>query len=107
MRRNCIFNNSQKERRFSAKHLVLFIVGGVLAASSVLMTVVAATSSVEVASLREKEKALLAEKRSMENTLAGSFSVNDLELKSSSMGYSKPSNLVYISGSEEVAINLP
>lgn len=108
MKRNCILiSNIKKGKQFSAKHLALFVVGGVLAASSVLMTVVAATSSVEVASLREKEKMLLTEKRNMENVLADSYSVSDLEVKSGTMGYSKPSNLVYISGSEEVAINLP
>lgn len=107
MKRNCIFSSIKKEKQFGARHIALFVVGGVLAVSSVFMTVVVATSSVEVASLREKEKILLAEKRNMENTLADSYSVSDLETKGGAMGYSKPSNLVYISGSEEVAINLP
>lgn len=107
MKKYCLSKNNQKIKYFNAKHAVLFVVGCVLAASSILMTVVAATSSIEIASLREKEKTLLADKRTMENTLAGSLSVSDLEIKGGEMGYSKPLNLVYISGSEEVAINLP
>lgn len=80
---------------------------GILAISSIFMTVVAATSSVEVASLREKEKILFQEKRNMENIIAESLSINDLEAKSSEMGYKEPANLVYIPETETVAANLP
>lgn len=80
---------------------------GILAASSIAMTVVAATSSVEVASLREKANQLSMEKRNMENTLAESLSISDLEEKSGEMGYARPANLVYIPETETVAANLP
>ena len=93
--------------KVGAKRFILFAATGILAGSSIFMTVVAATSSVEVASLRERQKVLAAEKRNMENTLAESLSVSDLEEKSGDMGYTEPINLVYIKSSDTVAANLP
>lgn len=89
------------------KKYILFTVLGVLAMSSVFMTVETATSSVEVASLKQKEDTLSLEKRNLENTLAKSLSMSDLEEKSTEMGYTKPANMVYITGSKETAAKLP
>lgn len=84
------------------------MVFGVLAVSSIFMTVETATSGVEVSDLRQKEAELSMEKRNLEGTLMQSLSVNDLESKSGEMGFAKPTAMVYVSESQEaVAANLP
>jgi cell division protein FtsL len=100
-------NKQNKETKFSMTKYILFVVAGVLAISSVFMTVETATSSVEVTSLRQKENELSLEKRNLENRLAKSLSINDLEEKSGQMGYGKPVNMVYVTGSKETAAKLP
>ncbi len=86
---------------------ILFTVAGVLAVSSIFMTVETATSGVEVSSLRQKERELSMEKRNLENTLVKSLSVNGLEEKSSELGYTRPSKMVYVSQSQEAMAKLP
>lgn len=76
---------------------------GVLAASSVLMTVVSATSGAEVSKLQKEEAALADHKRFLEDALVRTLSMNQLQEKSGSLGYVKPTNLVYVAPPEAVA----
>lgn len=101
-----IIKNTKKERK-SIRKYVLFAVFGIMALSSVFMTVETATSSVEVTKLREKESELSLEKRNLEGSLTESLSMNDLETKSADMGFSKPTSLVYVSKSQDVVAQLP
>jgi hypothetical protein len=89
------------------KKYVLFVVAGILALSSVFMTVETATSGVEISKLRQKENILSMEKRSLEGTLVKSLSVYDLEQNGSQMGYVKPTMMVYVSQSQEAVAKLP
>ena len=87
---------------------VLFLgILGILAISSVLVTVETATSGVEVASLRKTESLLRMEERGLEGDLAKQLSVNDLDGKSGGLGYVKPSAMIYVSGSQEAVAKLP
>lgn len=86
---------------------VLFTVAGILAVSSIFMTVETATSSVEVSNLRQKEAELSMEKRNLENTLVRSLSMNDLEVKGNELGFTKPLSVVFVSDSEESVAKLP
>ncbi len=107
-RRNLsVKNNNKEDLRGKVTKCILFAVAVFLALSSILMTVETATSSVEVSSLRDEESRLLAEKRNLENTLAQSLSMNDLQQKGSEMGYTQPTNLVYVTGGSEVVAKLP
>lgn len=109
MTRRIKLNNKNKKsevKKDYRKH-ILFTVGGILAISSIFMTVESATSSVEVSSLRQKEVELSLEKRNLENSLAKSLSISDLEEKGNELGYTVPSNMIYISGSKETAARLP
>lgn len=107
MRRTIIYKETKRRASHGITKYVLFAVGGLLAISSILMTVETATSGVEVASLREKQSELSMEKRNLENTLVRSLSMSDLEQKGIEMGYVKPMNTVYVSESKEAVAKLP
>jgi hypothetical protein len=100
-------NKGEKRASRSLTKYVLFILAGVLAVSSILMTVETATSSVEVSNLRQKEAELSMEKRNLENTLVRSLSMSDLEEKGNELGFAKPSSVVFVSNSEEPVAKLP
>jgi len=107
-RRNSVRQNKFKkvEKRSITKY-ILMAVAGILALSSVIMTVENASSGVEVASLREKQSQLSLEKRNLENTLVKSLSMSDLETKSTELGYIVPTSTVYVSGPKEAVAKLP
>ena len=103
-------NINKKEswlRDLGLKKYILIVVAGILAISSIFMTVEGATSGVEVSKLRQKESELSMEKRNLEGTLVKSLSVNGLEQKSAELGYTKPGNMVYVSQSQEAMAKLP
>ena len=107
MRRININKKEKKVTKSNVTKYLLFVIGGLLAVSSVFMTVETATSGVEVSNLREKESSLSMEKRSLEASLVQSLSINDLGEKSSEMGFGKPVTMVYVAESLEVAAKLP
>lgn len=94
-------------KKLNLKKYILFIAVGVMAISSVFMTVEAATSGAEVGELRHKESQLLLEKRSLEETLVKSLSMNQLQVKGNELGFAAPGAMVYASGSLETMAKLP
>ena len=85
------------------KKYILIGFCGLLVASSILMTVVSATSGAEVSDLQKQEALLLDDKRSLENTLVKTLSINQLQEKGNELGYVKPASLVYVAPPEAVA----
>jgi len=85
------------------KKYILIGVCGILAASSILMTLEAATSGVEVSNLRNQEVALSSQKTYLEDTLVKSLSMSSLQQESSTLGFVKPSTLVYVTPIQPVA----
>lgn len=85
------------------RNYILISVCGILALSSVLMTIETATSSMEVAKLEDQKKQLTEERRTLEEGLVKNISVAGLQEKSLDMGFTKPTNLVYVAGNEQVA----
>lgn len=86
-----------------AKTTIFVVVCGLLAVSSIFMTIEGAASGVEIAKLEKKELQLIDEKRMLEESLVKNLSVGELQEKSTELGFAKPTNLVYISGTESVA----
>jgi len=86
----------------SKKYILIGFLGA-LAVSSILMTVATATSGVEVAKLQKEEATLTDQKRYLENMLVKTLSMNELQEKSGSLGYARPTNLVYVTPPEAVA----
>jgi len=107
MRRIKIEKKNNKVTARSFQKYILFAVAGILAVSSIFMTVETATSGVEVSSLRQKESELAMEKRNLEGSLVKTLSMNDLGQKGNEMGYVKPATMVYVSGSPEAMARLP
>jgi hypothetical protein len=97
----CEFCKNEIMKNF--KKYILIAVCSILAVSSIFMTVETATSGVEVSNLRNKEIALMNQKRDLEDSLIKNMSVSSLQQKSGAMGYEKPSVLVYVSPSQPVA----
>jgi len=87
----------------SIKKYILIGLFGVLAISSVIMTVVSATSGAEISKLQKEEAKLTDEKRYLENMLVKTLSMSQLQEKSGSLGFGKPVNLVYVTQPEAVA----
>lgn len=107
-RTNLVKRNKIKktEKKSFTKYILLTVVG-VLAVSSIAMTVETASSGVEMAAIREEEGRLVSEKRNLENSLVRSLSMTDLEVKSTELGYAKPADTFYVSGPKENVAQLP
>lgn len=82
---------------------VLVGVCGILAVSSVLMTIETATSGMEIAKLEETESILVAQKSELEAKLVKSLSLGELAEQSEGLGFVKASDLVYLTLDEPVA----
>lgn len=85
------------------KKKILIITSVVFAVSSVLLTIESVTTSAEVASLQTKQAALSSQKRELQGDLVKSISTSDLEEKGISLGFTKPSNLIYLGSPTNVA----
>ncbi|MFI5241089.1 MAG: hypothetical protein ACHQUA_01510 [Microgenomates group bacterium] len=82
----------------------LLIISMVLfAVSSVFLTIESVTSGAEVSSLEQKESALLAQKRELDEDLVKAVSISDLEEKGQELGYTKASNIIYLGQNANVA----
>jgi hypothetical protein len=80
--------------------LPVLVVFGIL---TVYLTIEAATSGAKLADLERKAIELSAENQKLSNQLVRSSSLKDLGEKAEDMGFSKPSEVVYISEKEAVA----
>jgi hypothetical protein len=85
------------------RNTLLIAFCGVLALSSVFMTIEAATSGAEVVRIEKTQAAISDENRALEETLVKSLSLAELEEKSTELGFVKADNLVYITLQESVA----
>lgn len=89
--------------KINPKKCVLIGVCGILAISSIFMTIETATGSAEVAVLQKEEATLSDTKRGLEDNLVKFLSMNQLQTKSAEMGFVKPLALVYVAPTEVVA----
>ena len=95
-----------KPKLKSTKFYILIGVIGILAVSSIFLSIESAVTGSTVAGLERQEKNLLAQNRDLEASLVKTLSNSELQEKSSELGFSKPTNLVYINDTAPVA-NLP
>ncbi len=98
-----IYNNKSVKNKTSVKSVknyILITLCGILAASSVFMTIETATSGAEVANLDKTEIELTNQKRALEENLVKGISMSSLEGKSAELGFIKPESLVYVAGNE-------
>lgn len=84
---------------------LLFILG-VLFAATVYLTIEVSTLGSVLASLEQEEGVLLRERNLLANELVKASSLSEYKKKAKELGFSTPSNIVYLSG-EEVVAKLP
>lgn len=85
------------------RNYILFGSIGVLALTSVFMTVETATTGVEISRLEKVEEGLTRQKMDLEESLVKTMSLAELQEKSLNLGFTKADSLVYITPSESVA----
>jgi cell division protein FtsL len=85
------------------KNIILIIIVGILAVSSIFMTIETATTGVEIAELEKTESKLLTKKRDLEGSLVKTLSATQLQEKSTELGFIKPAELVYVTDLKPVA----
>lgn len=89
------------------KNIILITIVGVLAVSSIFLTIETATTGVEISKLEKTESQLLAKKRDLEGSLVKTLSATQLQEKSTELGFIKPAELVYVTDLKPVAAKLP
>ena len=82
---------------------MFWILGITLLACFVFLTVEMATSGAVLAKAESREATLLQENSDLKDAVVRASSLNGVEKKSLEMGFVKPSKILYINGSEEVA----
>lgn len=75
----------------------------ILTIINVVITIGGAGSGAYISSLQKKEQQLGDQKRTLQDDLVKSLSLSDLQEKSQSLGFIKPTDLVYLSGAAPVA----
>ena len=90
-------------KKKSIKPTLVWILGITLLACFVFLTVETATSGAVLAKLESREASLAQENADLKDAVVRASSLNGVEKKSVEMGFIKPSKILYINGSEEVA----
>ena len=90
-------------KRKSIKPTLVWIAGITFLACFVFLTVETATSGAVLNRMESREASLLQEASDLKDAVVRASSLNGVEKKSSEMGFVKPSKILYINGSEEVA----
>jgi cell division protein FtsL len=85
------------------KNIILITIMGILAVSSIFMTIETATTGVEIAELEKTESQLLSKKRDLEGSLVKTLSTTQLQEKSAELGFIKAIELVYVTDLKPVA----
>jgi cell division protein FtsL len=85
------------------KNIILITIMGILAVSSIFMTIETATTGVEIAELEKTESQLLSKKRDLEGSLVKTLSTTQLQEKSAELGFVKAVVLVYVTDLKPVA----
>jgi hypothetical protein len=84
------------------KHM-LIISGAVFVVSSVFLTIESVASGAEMASLRDREAELINQRQLLNEGFVKSISVSELQTQSESLGFVKPTNLIYVQEGSGVA----
>ena len=87
----------------SFKPTFIWILGISFLACFVYLTVETATSGAVLAGLETKEASLLQENSDLKDAVVNASSLNGIEKKSLELGFVKPSKILYINSTEEVA----
>ena len=90
-------------KKKSIKPTLFWILGISFLACFVFLTVETATSGAVLAGLEGREASLAQENSDLKDAVVRASSLGGVEKKSTEMGFVKPSKILYINGSAEVA----
>ncbi|HET7098928.1 MAG TPA: hypothetical protein VFI61_01685 [Patescibacteria group bacterium] len=99
--------NRKIKLHLSLRNYILFGICGILAISSVFMTIETATSGMEMSKIEKDEVLLLDKKKGLEDTIVRTLSLSDLEQKGLELGFTKAIDLVYVSTSDAGSTQAP
>jgi hypothetical protein len=85
----------------------LSILGILLIAGTVLVTIDSVTKSAEINQLSQEEQQLSLTKKELAEKIVEASSLNNVGTKANELGYSKPQNIVYVGENEGVAVRIP
>jgi cell division protein FtsB len=85
----------------------LTILGIILIAGTVLVTIDSVTKSAEINQLAQEEQQMSLETKDLAEKIVEASSLNNVGIKANELGYSKPQNIVYIGENEGVAARIP
>lgn len=92
--------------RLNLKSVKVYVLGGICAVLTVLciyMTIESTTTGAEIASLQNKQAQMLSRQRELQEELVQALSVNKLQEQSSTYGFAKINDLVYVTDAAPVA----
>jgi len=92
---------TKKKRKFT-KLIIPVVVVFVIA--TVLLTIQTATSGARIAQLEEKQDELTRENRELNDKLVRTSSLTQISEDASELGFHKPSDIVYLTSAEDVAL---
>ena len=84
--------------------IILFATFVIFAVSAVLITLETVTTGAEISKLEASKENLSKQKRELEESYVKTISMGSLQEKGNELGFVKPSNLMYLSRSEPVAV---
>lgn len=100
---NKIQKNKYKSRSVkSIRNYILIVICGILAVSSIFMTIETATVGSELAKIEKTQNLLSNQKRDLDETLVKTLSITELQQKGADLGFVKADNLVYVSTGENL-----
>lgn len=91
------------KNKYSFKGILFWIPVALLVAGFVYLTIETATSGAELANLERKQTLLAEENRNLADLLVRTQSLSSLDGKTLELGFSKPSQILYVNTKEEVA----
>lgn len=87
----------------SKKTYLSWVILGLFVSVTIFFTIITATSGAQWKELESAKEELLNENRNLESELVSLSSLKNVEAKASELGFSKPSNVIYITNVDIVA----
>jgi hypothetical protein len=87
----------------STKKILAWTLGCIVLALFVFLTIETATSGATLANLEKKETAFAQENADLQDAIVRASSLNGFEKRSLELGFVKPTKILYITTTEEVA----
>jgi hypothetical protein len=92
-----------ENKKYGIKKVLLTFLGIIVVGGFTFVTIETATSGAELSALERKESVLAEENRNLKDSIVKDSSLIEIDQKSQELGFTKPSQIIYINGKEEFA----